>query len=194
MQRLSLLAVLLLVLLSANIVAGQDQVSDFPPEVRQWFRNPDGSCVQCSIGMCGVWQNVPEASTLLWDTEYGPRVRGGSNPSRVEAYADRRHIPMWNVTGSNTWDWMKWACKSGRMVAIGCFSSHFQTLVWFNPDPSDQKPWKVCNNNSPTRVDEYTESEFRRHHLASGQWVVVLKSPPPPALPQYVAWWDPKIR
>lgn len=54
---------------------------DLPPEIRTWFRNPDGSCVQCSIGMCGVDQNVPEAATLLWDTEYGSRERGGSGPS-----------------------------------------------------------------------------------------------------------------
>ncbi len=181
---------LAILLLTTGSLFAQDQVSDFPPEVRSWYRNPDGSCVQCSIGMCGIWQNVPEASTLLWDTEYGPKVRGGSNPSRVEAYADKRHIPCWNVTGSNTWDWMKWACHSGRMVAIGCFSSHFQTLVWFDPDPTDKKPWKVCNNNSPNRIDEYTEGEFRQHHLASGQWVVVLKAPPPPVLPVYVAWWD----
>lgn len=181
---------LLLLMVTVAPAWGQDAFSDFPQEVRVWFRNPDGSCVQCSIGMCGVWQNVPQATTLLWDTEYGPRVRGGSNPSRVESYCDRRSIPAYNVTGSNTWEWMKWACKSGRMCAIGCFPVHFQTLVWYSPDQGDPKPWKVCNNNSPSRIDQYTESEFRRHHLSSGQWVVVLKSPPPPPLPQYVAWWQ----
>ena len=148
------------------------------------------SCVQCSIGMAGVWQNCPQATTLLWDTEYGPAVRGGSNPSRVEGYCDRRGIPAYNITGSTTFDWMKWAAKTGRMAAIGCFPVHFQTEIWYNPDPSDTKPWKICNNNSPNRIDEYSESEFRRHHLASGQWVVVLKTPPPPAKPVYVAWWQ----
>ena len=47
--------------------------ADLPREIRTWFRNPDGSCVQCSIGMCGVDQNVPAAATLLWDTPYGSR-------------------------------------------------------------------------------------------------------------------------
>jgi hypothetical protein len=179
---------LILVLAAPLVAAAQDQLQ-LDPEVRYWYRNPDGSCVQCSIGMCGIWQNEPKASTLLWSTEYGPAVRGGSGPSRVEGYADRRNMPIYNVTGDGTYDWMKWAARTGRMTAIGCFSSHFQTLFWFNPDPSDPKPWKVCNNNSAKRIDEYTDSEFKRHHRNSGYWVVILKAPPPPHYPEYVAWW-----
>ena len=72
---------------------------ELPVEVRRWYRNPDGSCVQCSIGMCGAWNNVPAATTLLWDTEYGPAVRGGSWPSRVADYCRRRGIRAYNVTG-----------------------------------------------------------------------------------------------
>src|SRR5210317_1769151 len=63
---------------------------DLPRDIRTWFRNPDGSCVQCSIGMCGVDQNVPKAATLLWDTVYGDRERGGSGPSRVARYCTER--------------------------------------------------------------------------------------------------------
>jgi hypothetical protein len=180
----------LAIVLVASVTFAQDQVTDFPPEVRQWYRNPDGSCVQCSIGMCGVWQNCPQATTLLWDTEYGSKVRGGSYPSRVEKYADARGIPIYNITGSKTWAWMKWGAKTGRMSAIGCFSAHFQTLVWYNHDPADTKPWKVCNNNSTSKIDEYTEEQFRRHHLSSGEWIVIIKSPPPPAMPEYSAWWQ----
>ncbi len=178
---LSLLAFVVL----AGPVAAQDQLS-FPPEVRDWFRNPDGSCVQCSIGMCGVWQNQPIATCLLWDTSFGPRVRGGSNPSRVEAYCDARGIPVYNVTGSTTYDWMKWASRNGRMSAIGCFSSHFQTLVYYD-EMKDR--WYVCNNNSPTKIDEYTPAQFRSHHERSGNWIVVLKTPAPPMYPKYVKWW-----
>ena len=69
----------ILAVLAASACFGQDSVAPYsmqlPPETRVWFRNPDGSCVQCSIGMCGVWQNVPAAYSLLWDTEYGARVR-----------------------------------------------------------------------------------------------------------------------
>lgn len=179
-------AALLALLLAGPLLAQGDQARDFPPDVRAWFRNPDGSCVQCSIGMCGVWQNVPAATTLLWDTEYGARVRGGSYPSRVEKYADARGIPIYNVTGRDTWDWMKWASKTGRMSAIGAGTAHFQTLCWYDPDA---QRWYVCNNNSPTRIDEYTQKGFERLHLSSGQWVVILKAPPPPVLPQYVEWW-----
>jgi hypothetical protein len=179
------LLMFLIVLLSSTAYA-QDAKDDFPKEVRVWFRNPDGSCVQCSIGMCGVWQNVPAATTLLWKTEYGPAVRGGSYPSRVEAYCDARSIPAYNVTGSNTWDWMKWCASTGRMAAIGAARVHFQTLVWWNQETNR---WYVCNNNSPTVIDEYTWAQFRSLHLASGQWVVILKTPPPPALPEFVPWW-----
>lgn len=176
----------LLLLLGTSVMA-QDQLTAFPPEVRQWFRNPDGSCVQCSIGMCGVWQNVPAATMLLWDSEvYGPKVRGGSYPSRVEAYCDRRKIAAYNITGEATWDWMKWAAETGRMAAIGAGSNHFQTLCWHNPKTNR---WYVCNNNSPSRIDEYDWEGFRRLHLASGKWVVILKAPPPPAPPNYFAWW-----
>lgn len=183
----SLLFAVLFFLGLTGTVFSQDMLTDFPPEVRQWFRNPDGSCVQCSIGMCGVWQNCPQATTLLWNTDYGRAVRGGSYPSRVENYCDARKIPAYNVTGKDTWEWMKWAAKTRRMAAIGCFRAHFQTLVWY--DPGSDRPWCVCNNNSPKVIDRYTDSEFRRHHLASGQWVVILKTPPPPVKPKYTQWW-----
>lgn len=179
----------LLMLLLVTPISAQDQLQ-LDPEIRQWFRNPDGSCVQCSIGMCGVWQNCPQATTLLWDTAYGPKVRGGSWPSRVEGYCDARKIPAYNITGDTTMDWMQWAAKTGRMSAIYCFNAHFQTLFWFNPDPNDPKPWKVCNNNSPKVIDEYTPKEFKRYHYAdNAPWVVVLKTPSPPAYPLYVKWW-----
>lgn len=152
---------------------------------RGFFRNPDGSCVQCSIGMCGWHCNMPEATTLLWDTSYGPRVRGGSSPSRVAGYCNSRHIQAYNVTGSNTWDWMKWACKTGRFAAIGAGGNHFQTLYGFDPG---KNRYYVANNNSTHKIDEYDEAGFRRLHLASGQWVVVLKHSAPER-PKYVDWW-----
>lgn len=157
-----------------------------PSPVRAWYRNPDGSCVQCSIGMCGVWQNVPEAYTLLWDTPYGSAVRGGSSPSRVEAYADRRQIPIYNVTGSPTWEWMKWAANTGRFAAIGAGRAHFQTLYGYDPTSST---WYVCNNNSTRRIDAYSQRDFERLHLASGEWCVILDRPPSPPPPIYRVWW-----
>jgi len=166
-------------------VQAQDQLT-LPAEIREWFRNPDGSCVQCSIGMAGVWQNNANAQTLLWDTEYGPRVRGGSSPSRVADYCNRRGIKAYNVTGSNTWDWMAWCARNGRMAAIGAGGSHFQTLCWWDQASGF---WYVCNNNSPQKIDKYDWNSFQRLHLASGQWVVILDTPAPPVAPRYVQWW-----
>ncbi len=175
----------LVFLLLGGAAAGQDQLQ-MDPEVRQWFRNPDGSCVQCSIGMCGIWQNTPAATTLLWDTEYGSKVRGGSWPGRVEEYCDRRKIAAWSITGSSTFDWIRWASKTGRMTAIGAGRSHFQTHFYYDPV---KDRYYVCNNNSPKVIDEYTPEEFRRLHLASGTWIVCLKTPSPPHYPKYVQWW-----
>jgi hypothetical protein len=158
------------------------QKMETPPPVRAWYRNPDGSCVQCSLGMCGVWNNVPAASTLLWDTPYGPRVRGGSWPSRVSDYARTRGIPLYNVTGETTLAWLEWAGRTGRFAAFAAGPSHFQTLAGF--DPATRR-WLVCDNNSPTRLDEYSDAEFRRLHRAGGAWCVVLDTPASAALPRY---------
>ena len=158
-----------------------------PSSIRQWYRNPDGSCVQCSIGLCGADQDVPEAATLLWDTEYGPKERGGSNPPRVTAYAAKRGMRVYNITGAGiTKQWMLWALETGRGVAIGAGGSHFQTLVGHD---SKTNTWRVCNNNSPQKIDVYTDAAFDRLHAASGPWIVVLDYPPHPSQPEYVQWW-----
>ncbi len=153
---------------------------------RAWYRNPDGSCVQCSIGMCGVHANDINAASLLWDTPYGPAERGGSWPSRVAAYAKRRELELYNVTGwPTTREWMLWSCRTGRFAAIGAGGSHFQTLYGY--DPASQT-WFVCNNNSTHRIDTYTDAAFQRLHLASGPWIVVLKKSSSEN-PQLLQWW-----
>lgn len=153
---------------------------------RNWFFNPDGSCVQCSIGMAGTHCNDPKAATLLWDTPYGPAIRGGSTPARVAAYCNERGIKAWNITGeSNTFAWMTWAAKTGRFAAIGAGRAHFQTL--YGRDFKRQR-WLVCNNQTPSRIDEYDDDAFRRLHMSSGPWIVVLAKPSS-ANPQLVEWW-----
>jgi hypothetical protein len=160
------------------------------PEDRAYFRNPDGSCVQCSIGMVGMHINKPEWTYVLWDSEYGPAQRGGSGPSRVERYAQQRGMKIFNVTGDSYEDtrpWMLWAAKTNRFAAIGAGTRHFQTLYGY--DPTSERPWKVCNNNSTWKIDSYTEDEFRRLHMASGPWVVVPNEPASPKAPAVVEWW-----
>lgn len=180
----------LFVVLVAGVASAQDASPDshmmLPPEMRAFFRNPDGSCVQCSIGMNGLYCNNMNAATVLWNTPYGKAQRGGSWPSRVANYCDERGIKAWNVTGDTTIDWCRWAAKTGRFAAIGAGGSHFQTLYGFTPGESE--PWQVCNNNSTNRIDKYSEEGFRRLHYASGPWVVVLDNPVPD-IPRIVQWW-----
>jgi hypothetical protein len=187
-----LVAMILLVLLPTVAVGQTANMMELPPDVRGWYKNPDGSCVQCSIGMCGVWCNVPQAATLLWDTEYGKKVRGGSWPERVAGYCEQRQIPAYNVTGSETFAWMRWAAKTGRFAAIGAGRAHFQTLYGLDDrgtENTDDDIWFVCNNNSTHKIDQYNSREFRALHLSSGPWVVVLDTTPSPAIPIYRKWW-----
>jgi hypothetical protein len=163
---------------------------DIPREMRELFRNPDGSCVQCSIGMCGIDANVPEAYTLLVDSEFGRKVRGGSWPGRVSEYAKHRGIKCWNITGRETYDAMAWAAQSGRCAAIGFKTSHFCTLMGMEEDRNGRRTWYVCDNNTPQRVDAFTDREFRQLHEASGPWCVILDAPPSPIRPQYFKWWE----
>lgn len=159
---------------------------DLPLKLRQACHNPDGSCVQCSISMCGYDQNVPAASMLLWDTDYGKAERGGSEPGRVGRYMQARGMRGYNVTGSNTYDWMRWACATGRGAAVGCSSSHFQTLAGY--DPAGQR-WAIIDNNGNHATKWYSDQQFRQLHEASGRWCVILDYPPHPARPVYREWW-----
>jgi len=147
-----------------------------PFEVFKKYRNPDGSCVQCSIGMVGVWMNQPAAANLLWDSDYGPKVRGGSGPSRVKKYCNARNIPVWNITGHQTIEWMEWAAKNRRFAAIGAGGNHFQTLVGMS---DDRQTFYVLNNNSPHKVTAYSRSAFIALHKRSGHWCVIIKGPAP---------------
>lgn len=181
-----LLITILLLLPCFSLGAEPVAMMQLAEDTRGWFVNPDGSCVQCSIGMAGIHCNDPNAASLLWDTVYGPREHGGSGPSRVSNYCNRRGIKAWNVTGANTIDWCRWAAKTGRFAAIGAASNHFQTL--YGHDPSTDT-FYVCNNNSTYKIDSYSLEAFKRLHYASGQWIVVLKksSSEPPVL---TPWWE----
>lgn len=153
---------------------------------RNDYWNPDGSCVQCSIGMVGRAANDANAATVLWDTKYGPAIRGGSWPARVSSYFRERGIKGWNVVGEeNTIPWMMWAVKTRRFAAIGAGESHFQTLYGYD---FERKLWLVCNNQTPGKIDSYTDADFRRLHMASGPWIVVLKNPAAEP-PEIVEWW-----
>ena len=163
--------------------------ADVPKHVREWFRNltNPGSCVQCSIAICGVDQNVPAASTLLWDTKYGQAQLGGSYPSRVADYARERGLKIWNITGRPTYDWMAWAARNHRGCAIACESAHFQTLMGHDPETNQ---WYVCDNRWPDKIAVYDQRQFERLHEATGAWTVILDAPPAPARPQVTSWWE----
>jgi hypothetical protein len=132
--------------------------------------------------MCGVWSNVPAATTLLWDTRYGPAERRGTGPDRLGEYCRKRGIPAYNVTGSTSIDWLEWAAKTGRFAGLAAGIGHFQTL--YGRDKA-AGVWYVCDNNWPHRIESYTEEQFKRLHYSSGKWVVVLDTPAPPAVPVY---------
>ena len=182
------------ILLVLSVHSGSAQSADWdreaylvPAEQRARFRNPDGSCVQCSIAIAGVHHANLNAEMLLWKSEFGPAQRGGSGPSRVESYAKARGLQVYNIT-DNTMPWIEWALSTGRYAAIGFDSNHFQTAVGMEPDRSI---FYVVDNNSTHKVQIVTRQDFIRRHRASGEWCVIPKGPAPPAWvgPQFKEWW-----
>lgn len=157
-----------------------------PGDQRERFRNPDGSCVQCSIALAGVHQNIPAAEFLLWDSPYGSEVRGGSWPERVKTYCNERGIVAYNIEGRETMAWIEWALRNGRYAAVTLDSAHMQTVVGM---AADAQTFYVVNNNSPQKVDQYSRQEFYRRHTADGAgWCVILQSPVP------IPWIGPEFR
>lgn len=160
-----------------------------------WYYNTDGSCVQCSFGMCGVHCKDLNAASILFDTPYGKAERGGGWPSRTASYCDKRGIKAWNVTGwPTTREWAIWCTQTGRFAAIGYFGSHFQTLYAYDPKHETNgksTPWGIMNNwsRSNAKIDWYSEDDFKRQHLNSGPWIVVLERPCSDN-PQIVKWWE----
>lgn len=152
----------------AEVYFGKDF---FPREQREAYENSSGSCVYMSVAAAGIYQNVPLAWTLPWDTEYGEACRGGSTPTRFERDAKSRGLLALSVTGTQTYDWMKWGIRNGRWVAIGAGRQHFQTLVGHNPE---NDTWDVWNCNDYHVVTRYTDAEFRRLHEACGHWCILL--------------------
>ena len=178
--------IVLLVMILAAAARGEGPSIGLPDAQLLRFRNSDGSCVQCTIGMLGVSQNCPAAEFLLWDSRYGPRVRGASNTDRVRAYCQRRGIRAWQVTGDDTIAWIRWACLTGRGAAVTFYKNHMVLAAGF--DPRTGTYW-VIDNNAPTRRTPYSEREFVRLHAMGGRWAVVLDYPPPLPPPVYVNWW-----
>jgi len=160
---------------------------ELPAEQRTRFRNTDGSCVQCSLSMAGVAANVPAAQTLLWASEFGPALRGGSDPARVTAYCNARAIKAWNVTGPQTTAWVLWALRTGRPAAITWGPAHMITALGIS---DDGQHIALCDNNSPQRIDWVTIQQFTaRHQSYRGGWAIILDTPRPAGPSSYTAWW-----
>lgn len=183
---------LFLLLFSSNILA-EDYIHkmELPSDVRKNYTNyGTGSCVFMSIGITGRWAGNNNAASCPWDSEYGSENVGGATPSRVAKMARDRKLSIYNVTANDyktMREWFIWSVNTGRYAAIGAGSAHFQTLYGYNKDSGI---WYVCNNNSPQKIDEYSEEGFRHLHEASGYWAVFLIGPPSPAIPQYLKWWE----
>lgn len=190
-------ALILLVLLLPSIAQAQrpepiwpqQPVMTLPFEVQEWFRNPDGSCVQCSNSMLGAQRQDWALATLLYSTHYGRAERGGSGPDRVARYCKERKVEIYNVTGRRWEDirpWVDWACKTGRFGGIGCFPVHYQTAWGKNADGR----WYVANNwfGLSDKPYLYNESQMKKHVEDSGAWFVCLVGPPAPIDPFYIQW------
>ncbi len=165
------------------------QQIDLPADQRARFANRDGSCVQCAIGMLGVWQNVPAAELLLWDSEFGPAVRGGAVPGRVREYCRSRGIDVHVVVGDVV-AWVEWACRTRRGAAVawvgrgGVRKNHMVTVVGMS---DDRRRFAICDSNRPATIRWMDRPAFEK---SVGGWAVILDAPPGPGTARVVAWWE----
>lgn len=180
MRRALLAAILLCV--AASVSADEWLM---PREQFERFRNvpsPEdgsGSCVQASLSMCGAHHAVPQAESLLVDSPYGPAELGGSYPSRVAEYAQRRGMAIYNVEGSETIEWIQWALMRGCYVAITYGQAHMITAVGM--DREGGAWFEIVDNNYPGEVRRVDRATFiREHRIFGGGWCVILDGPGPP--------------
>jgi hypothetical protein len=159
-----------------------------PVDCRERYRNrPDaagaGSCVQASLGYCGLVLNVDALATLLENSEYGPPVLGGSWPERVKEYCAQRRVDIVSVEGQPTVAAIEQAALNGRPVAITYGDSHM--IVCLGVSDEGHTFW-LWDNNDPTAnprpVDRQT---FERQHRATGGgWCVIpIAAAPAPWVP-----------
>jgi hypothetical protein len=185
----------LILLVCPSLYAQTNTSMELPSEIRESYQNHNlyntgGSCVFMSLGLVGVHMNNDNAASCPWPSQYGPENVGGGWPSRVAEMAKKRDLSIYNVTASDYGTmkkWFDWASANNKFFAFGAGRSHFQT--GYSRDEKEAK-WGVCNNNSPGKIDIYSENGFKNLHEASGYWAVFLKGHSTPPTPQYYDWWS----
>lgn len=169
------------IVLFAILAYGHDAFR-MPPDQFARFRNRagpkgQGSCVYASISIAGAHGNMPSAENLLWPSPYGPPLMDGSWPERIEREFAQRNIPIYNVEGSQTLDWIDWALDQGHYAAITYGVAHMITAVSRQSDGH----YDIVDNNFPTEVRRVTRAVFiREHRRYGGGWAVILRGPAPP--------------
>lgn len=169
----------ILMLLAAPVLAQHEFF--MPREQFERFKNRvgpkgEGSCVQASISMCGAHHGLPPAELLLVDSPYGPAELDGSWPERVERYAASRGMPIWNVEGAQTIEWIEWALDRGCYAAITYGDRHMICAVGRRGND-----FYICDNNYPSEIRRVSREVFlREHRHHGGGWCVILKTAGPP--------------
>lgn len=154
-----------------------------PAEQFARFRNRrgpkgEGSCVQASIAAAGAHHGMPEAEWLLEPSAYGPPELDGSWPDRTARYAATRRMPIWNIEGAQTLQWIEWALRRGCYVSITYGAAHMINAVGISPDGQTVYLW---DNNVPTEIRPVPIEVFVREHRSyGGGWAVILQTVAPP--------------
>jgi len=147
--------------------------------------NGSGSCVQASMSIAGAHHGVPAAEYLLHGhPDYGPAVLGGSWPERVERYCKERSIPIYNIEGSQSIEYICWALDNGAYAVITYGHAHMINAIGISPD--HQTFW-IIDNNYPREIRQVSRQTFISEHRSfAGGWCVLLKTfgPPPWELPE----------
>jgi hypothetical protein len=149
--------------------------------------NGEGSCVFASSACAGAHAGIASAEYFLEDhPRFGPAVLGGAWPERVEREFAKRKIPIYNIEGSQTIEWIQWALKRGHYVPITYGVAHMIAAVGVS---EDAQTWWIWDNNYPTEVRKVSRSVFiKEHRRFGGGWCVIFKrgGPPPWVWPKQI--------
>lgn len=177
---LALIACLLVVSGATGMDAGEPGFAMLPsPAELARFRNLDGSCAWCSVGLLGIHAGM----------DIGYIGRGGAIFLDVERAIQRRNLPMRVVRSRDgflaieaalkrgQWAAMTWQVGDGGTPCRNCGRRHgglhMLNVVGVS---SDGQRWAILDNNRLDRLLIVTRDRAWNEYNAGGAWGVVMEA------------------
>ena len=179
-QCFAAITALLLSFVSASMDAAEPGFATLPtPAELAKFRNLDGSCAWCSVGLLGIHVGL----------DVGYIGRGGAIFIDVERAIQRRGLPMRVVRSRDgflaieaalkrgEWAALTWQIGDGGSPCKNCGRRH-GGLHMLNAVgiSSDGQRWAILDNNRLDRLLIVTRDRAWNEYNAGGAWGVVMEA------------------